>query len=119
MAKKRKATAAKARKTKTTSTKKKRSAVKAQRKVARTPKKTTPKRVTPKKATPKKAKSIAPKNAEAVATKKPAGQPVVKQRESFTHKIAGAFEAAVDTLVDAEELHHRLDPDPTRDPDPE
>jgi predicted lipid-binding transport protein (Tim44 family) len=112
MAKKRKTAAAKARKTKT-SAKKNRSAVKARRKVA------TPKKAAPKKATPKKTKSVAPKNAKPAAKKKPTGQPAAKQPENFLHKVAGAFEGVVDTLVDAEQLHHRLDPDPTRDLDPE
>jgi hypothetical protein len=107
MAKKRKGAAAKAKKTKT-SAKKKHSALKAQRKAT-----------APKKATPKKAKSVAPKKAKPVATEKSTGQSVVKRQESFSHKVAGAFEAVVDTLVDAEQLHRRLDPDPTRDHDPE
>jgi hypothetical protein len=95
MAKKtRKAVASKAKKTKTPASKK-RPVVKARSKVA----------------APTKAKSAPPK--------KPAGQPiaVAKRPESFSHKVAGAFEAVVDTLVDAERLHHKLEPEISREPE--
>jgi hypothetical protein len=114
MAKKaRKAVASKARKTKSktkTSASKKRSAVKARGKVS----------------PPTKAKTVAAKTAatkpaaaKPAATKKPAGQPIAiaKRPESFSHKVAGAFEAVVDTLVDAEELHHKLEPEISREPE--
>jgi hypothetical protein len=39
--------------------------------------------------------------------------------ESLTHRIGHAFQAVVDTLADAEQLHHRLDPDPSKDVAPE
>lgn len=110
MAKKRKATATKAKKAKArntkTSAKKKRTAVKTRRKIA----------------APKRIKSVAPKQAKS-GGKKPAADATAtlaeKPSESFSHNVAGGFKAVLDTLVDAEQLHHRLDPDPAGDPDPE
>jgi hypothetical protein len=99
MAKKkaRKAAASGTRKTKT-SAHRKRAATKPRRKAA----------------PPKQAKSAARKN-----TAKPAGRPSAKPPETLAHKIAGAFKAVVDTLADAEQLHHRLDPDASQDIAPE
>jgi hypothetical protein len=64
----------------------------------------------------KKASAATPPPAATKQPERPAGVP---PRQSFSHRIAGAFKAVVDTLADAEQLHHRLDPDPTRDLDPE
>lgn len=74
-----------------------------------------------KRAAAKAAKSVAKKKvaAKKVANKKTTVKPAAKQSESLAHKVAGAFRAVLDTLTDAERLHHRLEPDPTRDPDPE
>jgi hypothetical protein len=119
MAKKaRKAVASKARKTKSktkTSASKKRSAVKARGKVSPP---TKAKTVAAKTAATKPA-TTKPAAAKPAATKKPAGQPIAiaKRPESFSHKVAGAFEAVVDTLVDAEELHHKLEPEISREPE--
>jgi ribonuclease R len=119
MAKKaRKAVASKARKTKRktkTSASKKRPTVKARRKVS-TPTKAKPATVKPAATKPAATKPAATKPA---ATKKPTGQPIAiaKRPESFSHKVAGAFEAVVDTLVDAEELHHKLEPEISREPE--
>ena len=102
MAKKaRKAVASKARKTKTAASKK-RPTVKVRRKAA----------------APSKTKSAATKK-PANTAKKPAAQPIAiaKPPESFSHKIAGAFGAVVDTLVDADRLHHTLEPDISREPE--
>ena len=91
MAKKaRKAAASKTRKAKAPASKK-RSTVK-----TRSKKQTSPKK-------PKKVKSA--------AKKKPARKPVARKPESLSHKIADAFKAVVDTLVDAEQLHHKLEPE--------
>jgi hypothetical protein len=70
-------------------------------------------------------KITAAKQAGAAAGKEPAATPQpaalarTTARETLTHKIAGAFKAVVDTLAEAEQLHHRLDPDPSKDTDPE
>lgn len=93
MAKKaRKAVASKARRAKT-STGKKRPAAKARRKVAM----------------PRKAKSV--------AKGKRAGKRIAKQPEGLLQKVAGAVEAVLDTLTDAEQLHRKLEPEISREPE--
>jgi len=64
-------------------------------------------------------KSSATPNEKRAAPRQPVSQPSTPARESLSRKIGGAFKAIIDTLSDAEQLHRRLDPDPTRDPDPE
>jgi len=66
------------------------------------------------------------KPATAVATRPAAKQtpaaPASAQpaeHESLTHRIGSAFKAVVDTLAEAEQLHRRLDPDPSKDIAPE
>jgi hypothetical protein len=66
-------------------------------------------------ATPKKLKAAAPTKPQAPAPQaQPATKPSGAPRESLAHRIGGAFKAVVDTLSDAERLHHQLDPDPTK-----
>jgi hypothetical protein len=69
-------------------------------------------------AAPPKPKAVA---ATPVANNQPASAATATPpaHESLAHRIGGAFKAVVDTLTDAEQLHHRLDPDASRDPDPE
>jgi hypothetical protein len=99
MAKKaRKATAAKAGKAKT-SAGKKRTAAKARRKAA----------------THKRTKSVAKK--KSVAKGKRAGSRFAKRRESLLQKVEGAVEAVLDTLTDAEQLHRKLEPEVSREPE--
>jgi len=44
-------------------------------------------------------------------------KPIPKAPESFSQKVAGAFHAIVDTLSDAEQLHRKLDPGVSREPE--
>jgi hypothetical protein len=44
-------------------------------------------------------------------------KPIPPAPESFSQKVAGAFHAIVDTLSDAEQLHHKLDPGVSREPE--
>jgi hypothetical protein len=46
-----------------------------------------------------------------------ARKPIPKAPESFSQKVAGAFHAIVDTLSDAEQLHRKLDPGVSREPE--
>ena len=64
----------------------------------------------------KKSKPIAKKTL--IAKKTPARKKIRKPPpESFSEKVAEAFTAVVDTLTDAERLHHELDPDVSREPE--
>jgi hypothetical protein len=60
--------------------------------------------------------AAAPPTAAKQAPAAPASAP---PHDSLTHRIGNAFKAVVDTLADAEQLHHRLDPDPSKDVAPE
>ena len=63
-------------------------------------------------------KVAAPKPSRPVAAKKPERKPIAKPRpESFAKKVAHAFTAVVDTLTDAERLHHKLDPGVSPEPE--
>jgi hypothetical protein len=72
-------------------------------------------------------KILAPKKPDPIAATPPAAQQQpatpasapAPAHESFSHRIGSAIKAVVDTLADAEQLHHRLDPDPSKDVDPE
>lgn len=72
-------------------------------------------------------KTVAPKKLDPIAATPPAAQQQpatpasapVPAHESLSHRIGSAIKAVVDTLADAEQLHHRLDPDPSKDVDPE
>ena len=88
---------------------------------AKKPRKTAAKRVA-KAAAPKAVapKAVAPKKPAPITTAKPAAKKAPPPpRKSIVQRIEGAVTAAVDILTDAEQLHHRLDPDPARDVDPE
>jgi hypothetical protein len=86
-------------------------------------KKTVAKKVATKMAiTTKGRKAVAPKKSKPVAKPaaktKPAGeQPHQSLLERVEKKIAGAFTAVADTLTDAEQLHEKLDPGVSREPE--
>jgi hypothetical protein len=68
----------------------------------------------------KKSKPMA--KSQPIAEKQPAGNEIPKPPpESFTHKVEhkveDLFSAIGDTLTDAERLHHKLDPDVSREPE--
>ena len=85
--------------------------------------KNAPKTAAPKTAAPKAAapKAAAPTKSAPITLAKPAPKENVPppRRKSIVQRIEGAVSAAVDILTDAEQLHHRLDPDPSKDRDPE
>ena len=98
----------------------KKAAAKARKKAKTSPKK--------KVAVKKKAgKAAAPKKSKPVAKKKPANKTIrtppspPPAPESFLrkieHKIEREFAAVADTLTDAEELHHKLDPGISNEPE--
>ena len=64
----------------------------------------------------KKSKPLAKKN---IKNKKTLARKKIRKPppESFSEKVAEAFTAVVDTLTDAERLHHKLDPDVSREPE--
>jgi hypothetical protein len=65
-------------------------------------------------AAPKKSKPVA----EPAAKTKPAGeQPHQSLLERVEKKVAGAFTAVADILTDAEQLHQKLDPGVSREPE--
>jgi len=71
-------------------------------------------------ASPEMPRAAAPTEPQAAAPQpKSAVKAGAAPRESLVHRIGGAFKAVVDTLADAERLHHQLDPDPTKDIAPE
>jgi hypothetical protein len=61
-------------------------------------------------------KSVAPKKSKS-ARKARVGKPIPKAPESFSQKVAAAFHTIVDTLSDAEQLHRKLDPGVSREPE--
>ena len=91
--------------------------------VAKKRRKSVAKPAAPKTAAPKTAapKAAAPVKPAPIVLAKPAPKQSVPppRRKSIVQRIEGAVTAAVDILTDAEQLHHRLDPDPSRDRDPE
>jgi hypothetical protein len=63
-------------------------------------------------------KVAAPPPSKPVAKKKPAAQKVQKSfLRTVEDKVAGAFNAVINTLVDAEQLHHKLDPGVSPEPE--
>ena len=62
-------------------------------------------------------KVVAPKKFKSVVRKARVMKPIPKAPESFSQKVAGAFHAIVDTLSDAEQLHRKLDPGVSREPE--
>jgi hypothetical protein len=66
------------------------------------------------------AKVSAPKKFQPISEAKPAAKAAVPPpRKTIVERLEGAVGAVADIFTDAEQLHHRLDPDPSRDPDPE
>jgi len=64
----------------------------------------------------KKSKPVAKK--KLIAKKTPGRKKIRKAPpESFLHKVDDVFTAVVDTLTDAERLHHKLDPGVSREPE--
>jgi hypothetical protein len=46
-----------------------------------------------------------------------ARKPIPKASESISQRVAAAFNTIVDTLSDAEQLHRKLDPGVSREPE--
>jgi hypothetical protein len=68
--------------------------------------------------TKSKRKVEAKKKSKHIVNKKPAGKKIRKPApESFPARIVDAFTAVVDTLTDAERLHHKMDPGVSREPE--
>jgi hypothetical protein len=61
-------------------------------------------------------KAVAPKESKS-AREARVGKPIPKAPESFSQKVAAAFHTIVDTLSDAEQLHRKLDPGVSREPE--
>ena len=61
------------------------------------------------------AKTATAKSPEATVPKKPPAQPSLLRK--VENKVAGAFRAVTDTLTDAEQLHEKLDPGISREPE--
>jgi hypothetical protein len=87
-------------------------------------KKATKKRLKKKGASAKKARKPAARKKATAVKKTPIAAKTInpppqapQPPESFPHKIARAFNAVVDTLVDAEHLDHQLDPGVSREPE--
>ena len=64
-----------------------------------------------------RSKVVAPKKFKSVVRNARVMKPIPKAPESFSQKVAGAFHAIVDTLSDAEQLHRKLDPGVSREPE--
>jgi len=68
--------------------------------------------------TKKRRKAAAQKKSKPAVSKKPAAKKVRTPRpESLPERVADVFTAIVDTLTDAERLHHKLDPGVSREPE--
>ena len=66
----------------------------------------------------KKRKAAAKKTSKAAARKKAAKPTKAKpQRKGVVAGIVGAAKAVVDTLTDAERLHHKMEPHVSREPE--
>jgi hypothetical protein len=66
----------------------------------------------------KRRKVAARKQTKPVAKKKPAGKAAQKSLlKNVEEKVANAVNAVLDTLVDAEQLHHKLEPEVSREPE--
>jgi len=64
----------------------------------------------------KKRKPAAKKTSRAAARKK-AATPAKPQRKGIIAEIAAAAKAVVDTLTNAERLHHKMEPHVSREPE--
>ena len=67
----------------------------------------------------KKSKTVAKKKSKVVAKRKAArkAKPKSKPRKGVLAQIAGAAKAVVDTLTDAEQMHHKMEPHVSREPE--
>jgi hypothetical protein len=61
--------------------------------------------------------AVAPKKSKSVVRKVRAKKPIPKASESLSQRVAAAFHTIVDTLSDAEQLHRKLDPGVSREPE--
>jgi hypothetical protein len=61
-------------------------------------------------------KAVAPKKSKSVVRKARARKPIAKASESLSQRVAVAFHTILDTLSDAEQLHRKLDPGVSREP---
>ena len=59
----------------------------------------------------------AAKNQGQAATETTAGNPTAKPEKTIGQKVEGAFEAVLDVLTDAEQLHHKLEPEISTEPE--
>jgi hypothetical protein len=62
-------------------------------------------------------KTVAPKKSKSVVRKARARRPIPKASENLSQRVAAAFHTIVDTLSDAEQLHRKLDPGVSREPE--
>ncbi|MFZ0150515.1 MAG: hypothetical protein WBG18_08150 [Xanthobacteraceae bacterium] len=62
-------------------------------------------------------KAVASKKSKSVLRKARDEKPTPKASESFSQRVAAAFHTIVDTLSDAEQLHRKLDPGVSREPE--
>jgi hypothetical protein len=62
-------------------------------------------------------KAVAPKKSKSAVRKARARKPIPKASESLSQRVAAAFHTIVDTLSDAEQLHRKLDPGVSREPE--
>lgn len=61
--------------------------------------------------------AVAPKKSKSVVRKVRAKKPIPKASESLSQRVAAAFHTIVETLSDAEQLHRKLDPGVSREPE--
>jgi hypothetical protein len=62
-------------------------------------------------------KAVASKKSKSALRKARDKRPPPKASESFSQRVAAAFHTIVDTLSDAEQLHRKLDPGVSREPE--
>jgi hypothetical protein len=61
--------------------------------------------------------AVAPKKSKSVMSEARVRKPIPKAPESFSQKVAAAFHTIVATPSDAEQLHRKLDPGVSREPE--
>jgi hypothetical protein len=61
--------------------------------------------------------AVAPTQTQSVAIEKTADGQLSKLEKTVGQKVAGAVEAVLDTLTDAEQLHHKLEPEISSEPE--
>jgi hypothetical protein len=62
-------------------------------------------------------KAVASKKSKSALREARDKRPPPKASESFSQRVAAAFHTIVDTLSDAEQLHRKLDPGVSREPE--